>query len=84
VPRGSTPGQSLLTTPRLIVHNAGSYNGIVCGGLFWAAFGGSQCHDVARVMLLGAAAAGIFGTATLKSPATALQVLVGKAGLFMI
>ncbi len=67
-----------------IVHNAGVYNGIVCGGLLWAAFAGSQGHDVARVMLLGATAAGIFGTATLKSPVTALQALVGIAGLFML
>jgi len=67
-----------------IVHNAGIYNGIVCGGLLWAAFAGSQGHDVARVMLLGAAAAGIFGTATLKSPFTALQAVVGILGLFII
>ena len=47
--------QELTTT---IVHNAGIYNGIVAGGLFWAAFAGGSATDVARVMLIGAAVAG--------------------------
>ena len=68
----------------VIVRNAGIYNGIVCGGLLWAAFAWPQGHDVARVMLLGAVAAGVFGTVTLKSPVTALQAAVGIAGLFII
>src|SRR5438270_7495151 len=62
-----------------IVHNAAIYNGIICGGLLWAAFAGSQGHDVARVMLMGAAAAGIFGAVTLKNPVPALQAAVGIA-----
>ena len=67
-----------------IVHNAAIYNGIICGGLLWAAFVGNQGHDVARVMLMGAAAAGIFGAVTLKNPVPALQAAVGIAGLFII
>jgi hypothetical protein len=67
-----------------IVHNAAIYNGILCGGLLWAASAGSQGHDVARVMLLGATAAGIFGAVTLKNPVPALQAAVGIAGLLII
>ena len=67
-----------------IVHNAGIYNAIVAGGLFWAAFGGDAAIDLARVMLIGAAVAGVFGTATLKSPLTAVQALVGIIGLFLV
>jgi putative membrane protein len=65
-----------------IVHNAGIYNGIVAGGLMWAAVVGDV--SVARVMLAGAAVAGIFGTATLKSPVTAVQAVLGIAGLFLL
>jgi uncharacterized membrane protein len=67
-----------------IVHNAGIYNAILAGGLFWAAFAGDAARDVARVLLIGAAVAGIFGTATLKSPFTALQALLGIIGLALI
>src|SRR6266853_3056020 len=56
-----------------IVHNAGIYNGIVAGGLFWAAYAGIASIELALVMLIGAVVAGIFGTATLKSPVTAVQ-----------
>ena len=66
-----------------IVQNAGIYNGIVAGGLFFAACAGSS--DVARVMLLGAAAAGTFGALTLKKPyLPAIQALVGITGLFFL
>jgi Protein of unknown function (DUF1304)/Protein of unknown function (DUF1501) len=67
-----------------IVHNAGIYNGIVAGGLLWAAIHENDGHHVARVMLLGATAAGIFGTMTLKSWPTAFQGLVGLVGLFLV
>jgi putative membrane protein len=67
-----------------IVHNAGIYNGILAGGLFWAAYAGLAATDVALVMLVGAVVAGIFGTATLKSPATALQAAVGIIGLILV
>jgi hypothetical protein len=67
-----------------IVHNAGIYNGIVAGGLLWAAIHENDGHNVARVMLMGATAAGIFGTMTLKSWPTALQGLVGLVGLFLV
>jgi putative membrane protein len=67
-----------------IVHNAGIYNGILAGGLFWAAYAGLAATDVALVILVGAVVAGIFGTATLKSPATALQAAVGIVGLILV
>ena len=66
----------------LIVHNAGIYNGIVAGGLFWAASGKGSL-DVARVMLIGAVVAGVFGAATI-SPLTAVQALVGIVGLVLL
>jgi len=73
--------QKLVAT---IVHNVAIYNGILAGGLLFAATRGEPAIEVARVMLLGALAAGVFGTATLKSPATALQAVVGLAGLILI
>jgi uncharacterized membrane protein len=69
------------------VQNAGIYNGILAGGLLWAAlaFDPALAVDpawyVARVLLAGAAVAGIFGTVTLKSPVTAGQALLGIIGL---
>lgn len=77
-----TPAQQTMVAT--IVHNAGIYNGILAGGLLWAAFGGPPAADVARVMLMGAAAAGIFGTVTLKSPVTAVQAAVGIIGLILV
>jgi putative membrane protein len=70
-----------------IVQNAGIYNGILAGGLLWAALAldpalaVDPARDMARVLLAGAAVAGIFGTATLKSPVTAAQALFGIIGL---
>ena len=73
--------QTLVAT---IVHNAGIYNGILAGGLFWAAFRGNPAIDVAGVMLCGALVAGVFGTATMKSPVTAVQAVVGLIGLILV
>lgn len=73
--------QNLVAT---IVHNAGIYNGIVAGGLFWAAFAGDAATDIAHVLLIGAGVAGVFGTATLKSPLTVVQALVGIIGFFLV
>lgn len=67
-----------------IVHNAAIYNGIVAGGLFFAAYAGQSATDVARVMLIGAAVAGIFGTVTLKSLVPALQAAVGIVGYVLV
>jgi putative membrane protein len=67
-----------------IVHNAGIYNGIIAGGLFWAASAGASATDVARVLLTGAIVAGVFGTVTLKSPLIAVQALVGVLGLLRL
>jgi uncharacterized membrane protein len=64
-----------------VVRNAGIYNGILAGGLFWASLGGDSAAAVARVMLIGAAAAGVFGTVTLKSLVSALQAAVAIIGL---
>lgn len=77
----STRQKPLVAT---IVQNAGIYNGIVAGGLLWAAMAGDAGRDVARVLLAGAAVAGIFGTATLKSPVTAVQAILGIAGLLLL
>ena len=71
-----------------IVHNAGIYNAILAGGLLWAALAadpeGESARAVARVLLTGATVAGIFGTATLRSPITALQALLGIVGLIVV
>ncbi|MBS0156144.1 MAG: DUF1304 family protein [Nitrospira sp.] len=67
-----------------LVHNAGIYNGIVAGGLLWAAFVGDPGHDVARIMLIGAAAAGIFGTITLKSGIPAIQAGLSPLCLYRL
>jgi putative membrane protein len=68
-----------------IVHNAGIYNGILAGGLFWAAFvRGGPADDVARVLLAGATVAGVFGTVTLKSWPTAVQALLAIVGLLLL
>lgn len=71
--------QNLVAT---VVHNAGIYNGILAGGLLWAALGGAT--DVACVMLMGAAVAGVFGAVTLKSPVPAVQAAFGIIGLILI
>jgi uncharacterized membrane protein len=60
-----------------VVHNAGIYNAIVAGGLFYAAFAGGSALDVAWVMFVGAIAAGIFGAITLGSVVPAFRALLG-------
>ena len=67
-----------------IVHNAGIYNGILAAGLCWAALTGESANDVARVLLAGAAVAGIFGTLTMRSAATAVQAVAGIIGLLFV
>jgi putative membrane protein len=70
-----------------IVQNAGIYNGILAGSLLWAALALNPAlaidpaRDVARVLLAGVAVAGVFGTATLKSPVTGVQAILGIIGL---
>jgi uncharacterized membrane protein len=73
--------QALVATT---MHNAGIYNAILAGGLLWAAFAGVPARDVARVLLMGAALAGIFGAATLKSPIPALQGVLGVIGFALV
>lgn len=67
-----------------IVQNAGIYNGILAGGFLWVLLSNPLNRDLARVLFAGAAAAGIFGTATLKSPFTAIQAVLGMWGLARI
>jgi uncharacterized membrane protein len=67
-----------------IVHNAGIYNGIVAGGLFWAAYAGDPAMDVARVLLIGAIVAGVFGAVTLKAPEVVIQSLVAGIALLRL
>jgi hypothetical protein len=77
-----TEGQQKLVT--VIVQNAGIYNGILAGGLLWAALPQLPDREVARVLLAGATVAGIFGTVTLRSPMTALQAVLGFVGLVIL
>jgi uncharacterized membrane protein len=63
-----------------VVRNAGIYNGIVAGGLFYCARAGD--FAAARVLLVGVVAAGIFGAFTLKSYIPVGQALLGLVGYF--
>lgn len=82
------PGQPLLGKQHdlvaNIVRNAGVYNGIVAGGLLWAALSGNLTGDLARVMLAGALVAGLFGAVTLKTWIPLVQAALGIAGLILI
>lgn len=84
LPKGKVWTEAQETLVATIVRNAGIYNGILAGGLFWAAWPESPDLEVARVLFAGAAVAGLFGTATLRSPLTALQAIFGIAGLLLI
>jgi putative membrane protein len=76
------PGQS--TVVANIVRNAGIYNGIVAGGLFYAAFMGDSARDVALIFAIGVSAAGIFGAITLRSWLCALQGILGLVGCYLL
>lgn len=80
-PAWSGSQQELVTT---IVHNAGIYNGILAAGLLWVGVDPFPRLDFARFLLASVAAAGVFGTITLKSPLTALQAALGIAGLVLL
>jgi uncharacterized membrane protein len=67
-----------------IVHNAGIYNAILAGGLFWVALAFPAARDMTQFLLIGAAVAGIFGAVTLKSPVPAIQALLGIIGLVLL
>lgn len=77
-----TPEQQRIVAT--IVHNAGIYNAIIAAGLFWAAYRGKPANEVAIVLFVGAAAAGIFGTATLRSPVTVVQAVLGIVGVILM
>jgi uncharacterized membrane protein len=57
---------------------------ILAGGLIWSAYTGAPARNFAQVLLAGVTLAGIFGAATLKSPVTVLQALLGIIGLFIV
>jgi uncharacterized membrane protein len=84
LPQGMKWTDSQRTLVATIVHNAGIYNAVFAGGLLWAALAGDPGREVARVLLGGATVAGVFGTATLRSPITALQALLGIVGLALL
>jgi len=88
LPKDLAPGGGYFTDQQQlllagIVHNAGIYNAILAGGFLWATCPGVST-DVARVMLIGAVIAGIFGAVTLKTWVPGLQVVVGAIGLYFI
>lgn len=69
------------------MHNAGIYNAVLAGALFWAAVHGPAAAETGRMLLVGVAVAGAFGAATLKSPVragSAFQAVVGIVGLFVV
>lgn len=69
-----------------IVKNAGIYNAILAGGLTWVAYTSdtSSAVAVAKVLLIGAGVAGLFGTLTLQSPLTAIQAVAGIVGVLLV
>lgn len=84
------PKQEKFTEPQLklvatIVHNAGIYNAALAFGFLWALVrSGTPNNEVALVLFAAAALAGLFGTVTMKSIFTAIQALVGIAGIFIV
>jgi uncharacterized membrane protein len=76
--------QELLST----MHNAGIYNAVLAGALLWAAMHGPAGAETGRMLLVGVAVAGAFGTATLKAPfvrvGCGVQAAVGIVGLFVV
>jgi len=84
LPGGGQWSDAQLALVATVVHNAGIYNGIIAVGLLWSGLGGDPSGNVARVLLAGAAAAGLFGTITMRSPLTALQAALGLTGLYLV
>lgn len=75
--------QEMVTT----LQNAGIYNAVLAGALLWAALHGPAGAETGRMLLVGVAVAGAFGTATLKLPAragSAIQAAVGIVGFFVV
>ena len=61
----------------MIVKNAGIYNLVLSGLFFWSAVRPERIRTLGPALCLGAAGAGAFGTATLRSPVTAFQCFLG-------
>lgn len=80
-PKFTAEQQLLVAT---IVQNAGIYNAVVAGALLWTAFRGVAAYEFAVVLFIGVAVAGAFGTATIRSPITAGQCLLGIVGAVWI
>jgi len=74
-----TPDQNTFVAN--IVKNAALYNGIVAAALFWAAY--TQERELARVLLTGVTAAGVFAAVTL-SPAAWAQAVLGMIGIIAL
>ena len=81
LPAGTTWSEPQSDLVAAVVHNAGIYNAVFAAGLLWSAVRRDRSRDTARVLLARAPAAGVFGTATLKSPLTAVQAAIGIGGL---
>ena len=80
-PKFTPRQQSIVAT---IVHNAGIYNAVLAAGLFWTAYRGRSADEFAIVLFVGAAVAGIFGTATIRSPVTVIQAILGIIGAIWV
>lgn len=79
--RKFTQQQNKLVTT--IVHNAGIYNFILAASLIWAALYSQNSGEFTSVLFVGVIIVGAFGTATLRSPITALQAFFGVTGLIL-
>jgi uncharacterized membrane protein len=60
-----------------VVHNAGIYNAILSGGLFWAFYRGRVANELAMVLCIGVVLAGVFGAATIQSAVCVIQAALG-------
>jgi|GEM_PF-1780852 len=67
-----------------VVHNAGIYNAILAGGLFWAFYRGRVANELALVLCIGVVVAGVFGAATIQSAVCVVQAAVGLLTAILI
>ena len=67
-----------------VVHNAGIYNAILAGGLFWAFYRGRAANELALVLCIGVVVAGVFGAATIQSVVCVVQAAIGLLTAILI
>lgn len=67
-----------------VVHNAGVYNAILAGGLFWAFYRGRVANELAMVLCIGVVVAGVFGAATIQSVVCVIQAVLGLLTAILI